>query len=103
MTLEELKKNYPTFDWDAYLSALGLKDVEEIIIGQPASLKAAAEILDTLPIEQQSLYLQWKLIDAAASTLNDAMAEQNFDFYSRTMSGTQAVSYTHLYLLPSHA
>ena len=25
MTLEELKKNYPTFDWDAYLSALDLK------------------------------------------------------------------------------
>ena len=25
MSLEELKKNYPTFDWDAYLSALDLK------------------------------------------------------------------------------
>lgn len=50
MSLEELKKNYPTFDWDAYLSAMDLRDVKEIIIGQPASLKAAAEILDTLPI-----------------------------------------------------
>ena len=89
MTLEELKKNYPTFDWDVYLSALDLKDVLEVIVGQPASLKAAAEILDTLPLEQQGLYLQWKLIDAAAGTLNDAMAEQNFDFYQRTMSGTQ--------------
>ena len=89
MSLEELKKNYPTFDWDAYLSALDLKDVQEVIVGQPASLKAAAEILDTLPLEQQGLYLQWKLIDAAAGTLNDAMAEQNFDFYQRTMSGTQ--------------
>lgn len=78
MSMEELKKNYPTFDWDAYLSAMGLKDVKEIIVGQPASLKAAADILDTLPIEQQSLYLQWKLIDSAASLLNDAMAEQNY-------------------------
>ena len=52
MSMEELKKNYPTFDWDAYLSAMGLKDVKEIIVGQPASLKAAADILDTLPIEQ---------------------------------------------------
>ena len=34
---------------------MGLKDVKEIIVGQPASLKAAADILDTLPIEQQSL------------------------------------------------
>ena len=23
MSMEELKKNYPTFDWDAYLSAMG--------------------------------------------------------------------------------
>ena len=59
------------------------------IVGQPASRKAASDSLDTLPSEQQSRYLQWKLIDSAASLLNDAMAEQNFDFYSRTMSGTQ--------------
>ena len=89
MSMEELQKAYPTFDWNAYLSALGLKDVKEVIVGQPASLKAAADVLNTLPADQQGLYLQWKLIDAASETLNDAMAEQSFDFYERTMSGTQ--------------
>ena len=89
MSMEEIKKNYPTFNWDVYLSELGLKDVQEIIIGQPASLAEAAKILDTLPADQQSLYLQWKLIDAAAGYLNDEMAQQNFDFYDRTISGAQ--------------
>lgn len=89
MSMEEIKKNYPTFNWDVYLSELGLKDVQEIIVGQPASLAEAAKILDTLPADQQSLYLQWKLIDAAAGYLNDEMAQQNFDFYDRTMSGAQ--------------
>ena len=89
MTLEEVKKNYSTFDWDAYLNGVGLKDMKEIIVGQPASLKASIDMLANLPIKQQSLYLQWKLIDAAASCLNDALAEQNFDFYGRTMSGAQ--------------
>ena len=87
MTLAELKKTYPTFDWDAYLGGFGLKDVQEIIVGQPASLAESAKILDTLPLDQQKLYLQWKLIDASASCLSDALNEQNFDFYSRTMSG----------------
>ena len=91
MSMEELKKNYPTFNWDAYLSAMDLKDVKEVIVGQPASLAAAAELVNTLPADQQGLYLQWKLIDASAGCLSDAMAEQNFDFYSRTMSGTQAM------------
>lgn len=86
MSMEDIKKQYPTFDWDAYLKGLDLNDVKEIIIGQPASLEASVKILDTLPLADQSLYLQWKLIDAAASYLNDAMKEQNFDFYSRTMS-----------------
>ncbi len=89
MTMDEVRKQYATFDWDAYLTNLGLKDVKEIIVGQPASLAEAARILDTLPADQQSLYLQWKLIDAAASFLSDAIVEQNFDFYSRTMSGAQ--------------
>lgn len=89
MSLEDLKKNYPTFNWDVYLSTQGLKDVKEVIVGQPASLKAAADILNTLPTDKQGLYLQWKLIDAAANSLNDAMIEQDFDFYERTMSGTQ--------------
>ncbi|MBQ8225603.1 MAG: M13 family metallopeptidase [Bacteroides sp.] len=89
MTLEEVKKNYPTFCWETYLSGMGLKDVKEIIVGQPASLKASVDMLATLPIEQQSLYLQWKLIDAAASCLSDALAEQNFNFYGRTVRGAQ--------------
>lgn len=89
MKLKELKEKYPTFNWDTYLSALGLKQVKEIIVGQPASLAAAADILHTLPLDRQKLYLQWRLINAAANSLNDAMAEQNFDFYQRTMSGTQ--------------
>lgn len=89
MSLRDLKKNYPTFNWDVYLSTQGLKDVKEVIVGQPASLKAAADILNTLPADKQGLYLQWKLIDAAANSLNDAMIEQDFDFYERTMSGTQ--------------
>lgn len=89
MTMAELKKQYATFDWDAYLTNLGLENVQEIIVGQPAALAEAAKVLDTLPIEQQVLYLQWKLIDHAASFLSDDIVAQNFDFYSRTMSGAQ--------------
>lgn len=89
MSMEEIKKNYPTFDWDAYLTGLDLKNVKEIIVGQPTSLEASVKILDTLPLTDQALYLQWKLIDSAASYLSDDLREQNFDFYSRTMSGAQ--------------
>ena len=89
MTLDQLKAQYPTFGWDAYLAGFGLKDVTEVIVGQPASLAASAKELDTLPLDDQKLYLQWKLVNAAASCLSDALVEQDFDFYSRTLSGAQ--------------
>ena len=89
MSMDELKEKYPTFNWDTYLTNLGLKDVQEIIVGQPEALAEAVKILDTLPVEQQVLYLQWSLIDHAASCLSDDFVEQNFDFYSRTMNGTK--------------
>ena len=89
MTMDELKQKYASFDWDAYLTNLGLKDVQEIIVGQPEALAEAAKILASTPAADQVLYLQWKLIDRAASFLSDAIVEQNFDFYSRTMNGTK--------------
>ena len=89
MSMEDIRKEYASFDWDAYLGGLGLTDVKEIIVGQPASLLASVKEIDSLPLEQQKLYLQWKLIDGAAGCLNDAMVEQNFDFYSRTLSGAK--------------
>ena len=89
MSMEQLKNDYPSFEWDTYLNGLGLKDVKEIIVGQPNSLKESADVIATLPIDKQRIYLQWKLIDDAASSLSDEIEAQNFDFYSRTMRGVQ--------------
>ena len=82
-----LKKNFPTFDWDTYFTVSGLKDLEEVNVGQPAAMKEVADVINTVSLDDQKLYLQWGLIDAAASYLSDDFEAQNFDFYSRTMSG----------------
>ena len=89
MSLDQLKNDYPSFEWDTYLSGMGLKDVKEIIVGQPNSLKESADVIATLPIDKQRIYLQWKVIDASADALSDEIGEQNFDFFSRTMRGVQ--------------
>lgn len=89
MSMEQLKNDYPSFEWDTYLNGMGLKDVKEIIVGQPNSLKESADVIASLPIDKQRIYLQWKVIDASADALSDEIEAQNFDFYSRTMSGVQ--------------
>ncbi|MBR5884689.1 MAG: M13 family metallopeptidase, partial [Bacteroidaceae bacterium] len=47
------------------------------------------EILHTTPVADQTLYLQWKTISYAASMLSDEFAEENFNFFGRTMRGAQ--------------
>ena len=87
MQLDTLKKNFPTFNWDTYLTVSGLNDVKEVNVGQPAAMKEVADIIDTVALDDQKLYLQWNLINSAASYLSDDFVAQDFDFYGKTMSG----------------
>lgn len=82
-----LKKEFPTFNWDACLSGVGLKDVKEIVIGQPNAIKEVASVINGVALQDQIYYLQWNLINSAAAYLSDDFVAQNFDFYERTMSG----------------
>ena len=87
MEIEKLKKDFPTFNWDVYFTTSGLKDLKEVNVCQPDAMKEVNAIIDTVPLEDQILYLQWNLINSAANYLSDDFVAQNFDFYGRTMSG----------------
>ena len=87
MTLDELKKEIPGFDWDAYLDKLGVKGVTSLNVSQVEPVREAVAIINSLPMEKQIAYLQWKLIDSAASYLSADFDEQNFAFYGKVMSG----------------
>ena len=87
LTLDELKKQIPGFDWDAYISAVGVKGVTSLNVSQIEPVQEAVAIINELPMDKQKAYLQWKLIDSAASYLSDAFVAQNFEFYGKVMSG----------------
>ena len=87
MTLDELKKEIPGFDWDAYINKLGVKGVTSLNVSQIPPVKESVAIINTLPMEKQIAYLQWKLIDSAASYLSADFDEQNFAFYGKVLSG----------------
>ena len=82
-----LKKNFPTFAWDVYFTTSGLNDLKEVNVGQPAAMKEVADVINTVSLDEQKLYLQWNLINSAASYLSDDFVAQDFDFYGKTMSG----------------
>ena len=89
MSLDELEKEIPGIDWDAFLNGIGVKGVTELSVSQVDPIKEVEKIINSLPVENQIAYMQWSLIDRAAGYLSDDLVAQNFDFYGKTLSGKQ--------------
>ena len=87
LTLDEVKKQIPGFDWDAYLHAVGVKGVTSMNVSQIEPVKEAVAIINELPLEKQKAYFQWKLIGRAAGCLSDEFVAEDFNFYGKVLSG----------------
>ncbi len=93
MTTDELQELVPQIDWKAYLSVLGLEEkVTELCVSQIEALVEAGRIIEEEPMEDQIAYMQWKLIDGAATYLSDEIYMQNFNFYGKVKSGRETPS-----------
>lgn len=88
LTIDELQKTIPGIDWKGYISALGLS-VNELSVAQIEPIKEVAALLSEVSLDNHKAYLEWNLIDAAASSLSDQFVDANFAFYGTAMSGKQ--------------
>ena len=88
MSMQDLAQMAPEFDWAGYFEALGVK-TDSINVSQDGFIREAAKAFAETPMPAMRNYLAWNLINGSADCLGDEMAEQNFDFYGRTMSGRE--------------
>lgn len=87
----DLNTEFPGFDYTRWIEGLGssVQKFGTVIVGQPSYFEAVSKIWETEPIEAWKLYLVWKNISARAAYLNDEIVNANFDFYGKTLSGTE--------------
>lgn len=78
-------------NWATYFKAVGLSEVDEVIVSQPKFLKAVDHAIDSIPLDQWKNYLKWRLIDTYASSLSEDFVAANFDFYGKTLSGRKEI------------
>ncbi len=92
MTLKEFTKRYPNLKFAELCKAKGIKpeNMQEVVVGQPEFLDGANKIVGNLTVAEYRDYMQWGQIMSAASYLSEEVAEANFDFFGRTMSGRKA-------------
>ena len=90
-TYEEFKAEYVGVDWDAYFKGMGLDSVEKLVVSQPTSFKNILEVLSTASMDELRAYVAAHYIDAASSYLSEDFALASFEFFGKTMSGTQEI------------
>ena len=88
---EDFKAEYQGIDWDAYFQAMGVESIDKLVVSQPSSFANILNVLATTPVEQLRNYVAAHYIDAATSYLSEEFALASFEFFGKTMSGTQEI------------
>ena len=89
LSLKRFKREFDNVDWDAYAAAMGFAMPEELIVSQRPALAKANEIIGKEDLRVIKDYLLFHEIRSAASYLSDEFTATNFDFYGRTLSGSE--------------
>lgn len=87
MTVEDLQKLTPNFNWTEYLTALGKSDITSLNICQPLFFAELNKMFKTIPIDHWKQYYTFHLINNCSPYLSKDIEKTNFDFYGTILSG----------------
>ncbi|HRN41167.1 MAG: M13 family metallopeptidase [Flavobacteriales bacterium] len=89
MTVDELQKLTPVFDWKSFFASAQINGVNELIVGQPKYFTTLNNIIKKYTIDQWKIYLRWHLLNDFSPYLSSDFEKQNFAFYSTTLRGVK--------------
>ncbi|MEZ4788332.1 MAG: M13 family metallopeptidase [Flavobacterium haoranii] len=87
MTVAELGKVLPTVNWDNYLTGVGIGKIDSVVVSQPKYLERVETIFKEGDLASWKAYLRWTLLNDAAGVLSTEIADANWDFYGKTLTG----------------
>jgi putative endopeptidase len=87
MTLAQLQKLAPGFDWAAYVTGRGA-NVNELIVAEPSAFRDIAALSSKAPLQVLKDQLIVRSLDSYADVLPKAIADENFAFYGTKLNGT---------------
>lgn len=87
MKVADLQKLTPSINWNTYLSGVGLKNIDSVVVSQPKYMTSLETIFKANKVEDWKAYMRWSLLRSSASLLSTEIDEANFDFYGKTLTG----------------
>ena len=89
MTLAQMAKLSPAFNWNTYLKDISAPKFQVVNVAPPDYLAAFEKIIAGGSSSAVKNYLTWHYLHGEAPLLPKAFVDENFDFYSKTLSGTK--------------
>jgi putative endopeptidase len=86
MTIEEVEKLSPDYKWSTYLKDIDLP-AKTLNVSSPQYVTTVQYELSHGTLSAIKSYLRWHAVHGAAPLLSSAFADENFDFFSRTLNG----------------
>lgn len=88
-SMEDLAGISGAFDWKGFLKNIGAGYMDTILVIEPKYMKAMNDIVNSTDISVLKDYLLWNELNNAASYLSTDIERTNFDFYGKTLRGTE--------------
>jgi endothelin-converting enzyme/putative endopeptidase len=87
--IANLSGNNPGLHWKTYAKAVGLPEIQDIIVGQPSFFEKAQSILAGSDVEVLKAYLAFQTIDTFAPVMNEELEKLHFGFHKTVLSGVE--------------
>jgi putative endopeptidase len=87
MSVADLQKLSPNYDWTVYLDGIGMPQVKDIDVMSPGYVTTVNQMLTTQPLQAIKAYLRWHALHEAAPLLSKPFEDENFAFFSQTLQG----------------
>lgn len=90
-SFSKVKELYPNFNWDQYIRNMGLQNVEDINVRQTKFFDEMNSMLADISVDKWKTYFYWNLLNSTANYLSSDFVAQDFDFYGKTMQGSEKI------------
>ena len=87
MTVPDLYKVAPDFDWNAFFSASSVPKFEILNVSWPDFFKDVDAQIKSASLDDWQTYLRWHVAHSRAPFLSSAFVNENFEFYRKYLRG----------------
>ncbi|MGC2401371.1 MAG: M13 family metallopeptidase [Acidobacteriaceae bacterium] len=92
LTLVDLEKLTPDFDWQSYLHGIDMGAFETLNVTHPQFFSTVNAQITTQSLDAWKSYLRWRALHDAARWLSDSFVEENFKFFDSGLLGQQQMA-----------